>query len=139
MRNKIFLLLIFTIGICAQELTFSGYGATGFRFFNRNSLNDFNQETYFEGKLQADLDYGKNIEAQLDLRGNSTDNSVNFREFSVKFEYWKKLTLKIGNIKKPFGYEYLTNRDELIQIDRSLNTNRIAEFGYGDRAISLMA
>ncbi len=136
--KKIILALILIPALAfAQEVTFSGYGATGYKFFDRNSLNDYNQETYFEGKLQADLDYGKHIEAQLDLRGNSTDNSVNFREFSVKFEYWEKLTLKLGNIKKPFGYEYLTNRDELIQIDRSFNTNRIGELGYGDRAVSL--
>lgn len=138
MKKLILALLSIPILAIAQEVTFSGYGATGYKFFDRNSLNDYNQEAYFEGKFQADLDYGDYIEAQLDFRGNSTDNSVNFREFSVKFEYWEKLTLKFGNIKKPFGYEYLVNRDELIQIDRSFNTDRIAELGYGGRAVSLM-
>ena len=69
----------------AQDIEFEGWGATGFKYFARNRLNGANQETYYEGKLQAEIEFTKKIEAQLDLRGNSTDRSVNFREFSVKF------------------------------------------------------
>lgn len=136
---KLCLILLLPTIYFAQELSFSGYGATGFKMYNRNRLNDLNQETYYEGKLQADIKYNKHLKAQLDLRGNSTDNSVNFREFSLDIDYWEHLSVKIGNIKKPFGYEYLSNRDELISVDRSLNTNRISELGYGERAVSLMA
>jgi len=133
-----FAIFCFPLLLLSQDISFSGYGATGFKMYNRNRLNDYNQETYYEGKLQADIKYNKHLDAQLDLRGNSTDNSVNFREFSLKIDYWKHFALKVGNIKKPFGYEYLVNRDELIPVDRSLNTNRISELGYGERAVSIM-
>jgi hypothetical protein len=80
----------------------------------------------------------KKIEAQLDLRGNSTDNSVNFREFSAKLEFFKYLKFKIGNTKKPFGYQYLMQREELIAVSRSLIVVRISELGYGGRSVSIM-
>lgn len=133
-----FAVFFFPITLLSQEVSFSGYGAAGLKMYDRNRLNDHNQESYYEGKLQADIKYNDYLEAQLDFRGNSTDNSVNFREFSLKIEYWKHFALKIGNIKKPFGYEYLVNRDELIPVDRSLNTSRIGELGYGERAVSVM-
>ena len=72
--------------LLSQNVSFSGYGAAGLKMYDRNRLNDYNQETYFEGKLQADIKYNDHIKAQLDLRGNSTDNSVNFREFSIKID-----------------------------------------------------
>ncbi len=135
---KYLIIFLVPIVLSAQEISFSGYGAAGIKMYDRNRLNDYNQESYYEGKLQADIEYNEYLEAQLDFRGNSTDNSVNFREFSLKIEYWKHFALKIGNIKKPFGYEYLVNREELIPVDRSLNTDRIAELGYGERAVSIM-
>jgi hypothetical protein len=123
----------------AQEVEFKGWGATGFKYFSRNRLNGSNQEVYYEGKLQADIEINKKIEAQLDLRGNSTDRSVNFREFSVKFDFFKYLNFKVGNIKRPFGYQYIeVSREDLVTIDRSPLLDRVNELGYGGRSVSLM-
>ena len=140
---KIYLLLCFLIIIFgkrsqAQEIKFTGYGATGYIFYDRDILNGYNQETYFEGKLQAEIKINKNIEAQLDLRGNSTEEAVELREFSVKLEYFDRLKFKIGNIKRPFGNEYLTNREKLFTIQRSNVQEQISELGYGTRTVSLM-
>ncbi len=132
-----FAILFFTT-LTAQKVEFSGYGAAGYVFYNRNILNDYNQETYYEGKLQADIEFNKKIDAQLDLRGNSTDNSVNFREFSAKFDYFKYLKFKIGNIKKPFSFEYLESREDLAPVNRSFAQNKIEELGYGGRSVSIM-
>jgi len=101
------------------DYSFSGYGAAGFRVHDRNQLRKYNQEVYYEGKLQFNYSVNKDIEAQLDLRGNSDDNRIILREFSVKFEYIKQLKFKIGNIKKPFGSEELLEREEMTTIDRS--------------------
>lgn len=134
-----FSLFLIHIATTAQKVELEGYGAAGYRFYDRNNLNDYNQEAYYEGKLQVKVEYNDEIEMQLDFRGNSTDNSVNFREFSIELKYWKYLTLDIGNIKKPFGYEYLVNRDKLITVDRSYVSNTLGDLGYGSRAVSIMA
>ena len=134
-----FVLLFIQILSSAQDVSFSGYGATGFKMYNRNRLNDYNQETYYEGKVQLEAKYNSEIDMQLDLRGNSTDNEVELHEFSIKLDYWKRMKLKIGNVKKPFGYEYLVNRDELITVDRSYVSNTLGDLGYGSRAVSIMA
>jgi len=142
MNLKPKLILFFLLGtfIFAQEnIEFSGYGATGYTIYNRNRLRKYNQEVYYEGKLQADVKINKDIEAQVDLRGSSEDGKVTFREFSAKFEYWKHMKIKVGNIKKPFGLEQLVNKEELISIDRSYIQRTISDLGYGGRSVSLMA
>ncbi len=130
--------LLFSTIAFGQKIKLEGYGATGFKFFDRDILNGYNQETFYEGKLQAELDYNKEIEAQLDFRGNSVGNSAEFREFSVKLEYFETLTFKIGNIKRPFGYEYLISREELHTTERNNLYNNIEKLGYGGRSVSVM-
>ncbi len=140
MKLKTLLFLLLSSLIFAQEnIEFSGYGATGFTIYDRNRLRKFNQEVYYEGKLQADVKINKDIEGQVDMRGSSEDGKVTFREFSVKFEYWKNMKIKVGNIKKPFGLEQLVNKEELISIDRSYIQRTISDFGYGGRSVSIMA
>ncbi len=133
------LLALFVSSIYSQDIEFSGWGATGIKIYDRNVLLGYSQEMYYEGKLQAEIEYNDNIEAQLDFRGNSVDNSLEFREFSVKFDYAEKLRWKVGNIKKPFGYELSVNREHLISVDRSIVNKRISEIGYGGRSVSIMA
>ncbi|MFH0736436.1 MAG: hypothetical protein V1773_18755 [bacterium] len=140
-RNLItfFIVIGFVNVIFAQEIKFSGYGSVGYRFFNRNILNGYNQESYYEGKLQADIEYNKHIEGQIDLRGNSTDNSFKLREVTVKFDYMDYMKIKVGNIKKPFGNEQLYNEEDLFTVERNNVHQNISEMGYGGRAVSLMA
>lgn len=140
MSGLIFFVSIFLICnlVDAQEIKFTGYGATGYIFYDRDILNGYNQETYFEGKLQAEIKINKKIEAQLDMRGNSVEEAIELREFSVKLEYFDHLKFKIGNIKRPFGNEYLTNREDLYTIQRSNVQEQISQLGYGVRTVSLM-
>lgn len=133
------LLIFFTVNFnFAQEIKFTGYGATGYIFYDRDILNGYNQETYFEGKLQTEIKINKKIEAQLDMRGNSVEEAMELREFSVKLEYFDNLKFKIGNIKRPFGNEYLTNREDLYTVQRSNVQEQISQLGYGVRTVSLM-
>lgn len=136
------LLLLITFPACIfaqKEIVFSGYGAAGYKIFDRNKLRKYNQEVYYEGKLQADVKINKHIDAQLDLRGSSEDQAVILREFSVKLDYLKYLRFKLGNIKKPFGLEQLVNTEELPTIERSYIQRTISGFGYGGRGVSLAA
>ena len=137
---KLVLILIFSLSLTySQEISFKGFGAAGYRFYDRDILNQYNQEAYYEGKFQADIKVNKDIEAQLDFRGNSSDNEVTLREFSVKFEYIDRLKFKFGNLKKPFGLDQTENREDLAYIERSMATNRLEDIGYGGRALSFMA
>ncbi|CAG1020389.1 hypothetical protein DOJK_00299 [Patescibacteria group bacterium] len=137
--NKIFLsLLLFTSIISAQEIKFSGYGATGYIHYNHEIVGENNQKTYFEGKFQADYKVSKYIDAQLDFRGNSADNSVRLREFSAKFEYSKDFQVRVGMLKKPFGFENLYDTEELPMVDHSYTADRLSELGYSGRSVSLM-
>lgn len=136
----LFILLLFPLIIHPQQkIEFTGYGATGFMFRDQNKLREYNQQVYYEGKLQADIKISKDFEAQLDFRGNSEDQNVILREFSIKYEHFDKIRFKVGNIKVPFGFEQLTNSEDLNTVERSYIHRTISDFGYGGRRISLMA
>ncbi|MCF8262803.1 MAG: OprO/OprP family phosphate-selective porin [Melioribacteraceae bacterium] len=139
MRNKVTYFLIFLIAgsALAQEVSFSGFGTTGMKIYNRNILNGYNQEMYYEAKLQANIDYNKKIDSQIDMRGNSVDNSIQLREATISFKYFKRLKIKFGNPRTPFGYEQTTKREDLISIDRSMTQDRLADIGYGGRGVGL--
>lgn len=142
--KKVSLYLFITLLICspfvhAQKIKWGGYGNAGYIFYNRNVLNGYNQEAYFEGKLKAELKYGDDIEGTLQLKGTSVDNSVKIQEMNIKFDVSKYLNLKIGNEKKPFGYEYLTGEEELLTVNRSFVQENLAELGYGGRAVGIIA
>jgi len=122
----------------AQEFNFSGYGATGFIFTNKNMLNGYNQETYYEGKFQTDIKINNKIDTQLDFRGNSIDKAVELKEFSVKYKLSKYFRFKIGHIKIPFGYEQMIHRESLLSAQRTLFHQNISELGFGGREFSIM-
>jgi hypothetical protein len=121
------------------DIDFTGFGAAGYLFIDRNPLTDANQPTYYTGKLQAEIEFNDEIEAQLDLRGNSVTNNIVFREFSAKFKYFTYLRFKMGNIKRDFGYEYVENRENLLTINRSVVQNNLSLRGFSIRAVSIMA
>lgn len=132
-------LILTAISINAQKIKFSGWGAAGFIIHDREILNEFTQEVYYRGKLQADIEITKELEGQFDMRGNSVNNTITFREFTAKFKYMQHLRFKVGNTKKPFGYELLENTEDLYTVRRSITSQRLARMGYGGRAVSLMA
>lgn len=122
----------------AQDVRFSGFGATGVRMYDRNPVAEYNQEFFYEGKLQADIALSKKIEAQLDFRGDSDERTVILREFSAKFEYFTYARIKVGNVKKPFSVEGLTDRDEYIPVFDSHIHRRNEEMGYAGRNVGLL-
>ena len=140
---KQFILFSFFFTLCvgtasAQEVTFSGFGATGASFIDRNPVAEFNQEFYFEGKLQADIKLSKKIEGQLDFRGHSESKTAILREVSVAFKHMDKAKIKVGNIKKPYSLEGLMDREEYIPVNDSYMHKRISELGYDGRNIGVL-
>ncbi len=122
----------------AADVKVSGYGASGFNVSTMEYFNHDTQLTYYEGKIQCEMIYNEDIEAQIDFRGDSYDNIVELREFSLKLRLHDYMNLKVGNLKKPFGYEYLINREDLLTIERSYHQQKISEMGYGGRNTSVM-
>ncbi len=131
-------LIPLTVPVHAQKVDFSGFGATGVRVYERNPVAEFNQDFFYEGKLQADIKLSKDIEAQLDFRGSSDDREAVLREFSVKFEYFTYARVKIGNVKKPYSIEGLADRDEYIPVFDSYIHRRNEELGYAGRNVGLL-
>lgn len=142
MTNKIYFIPVFLIILLNSDIhsqvSFTGYGATGLQFFQRQTVFGPTQEVYFEGKLQTDIKINKDIEAQLDFRGNSEDNQVVLREFSAKFEYWERMKLEIGNLKQPFGTEQMIKDEDFELTDESFIQDQLSDFGYAERSVSLM-
>lgn len=132
------MILLLPAFLQAQDVEFSGFGATGVRLYDRNPLVEFNQEFYYEGKFQADIDLGKDIEAQLDFRGKSDERAVVLREFSVKFEYMDYARIKVGNVRKPYSIEGLVDRDEYISVFDSYIHRRNGVLGYAGRNVGIM-
>jgi len=133
-----FLLIFLTSLLNALDIKWGGYGNVGYVFYNRNVLNKFNQEAYYEGKLKSEIKFGKKIEGQFDIKGNSVDNSIRIQDMNIKFEVAKYFNLKVGNEKKPFGYEYLTGEEDLLTVNRSYVQENLAELGYGGRAVGII-
>ncbi|MDO8549009.1 MAG: porin [Ignavibacteria bacterium] len=142
MKKSVQFLLIIFILIPVYELfsqvEFEGYGATGIQLFERPIAIGVSQEVYFEGKLQAEIKINKDIEAQLDFRGNSADENVTLREFSAKFEYWERMKIEIGNIKQPFGIEQMVSNEDLELVEESFINQQVSDFGYAARSVSVM-
>ncbi len=100
----------------AGDISFTGFGSTGFISYERNIIKGESQESFYEAKLQANIELTKKIDAQLDFRANSFDPDVELREFSVKFKYHDYIKVKFGNLNLPFGHEQLVNREDLTTI-----------------------
>ncbi len=136
-----FLLIIFILTPVFNvfpQVDFTGYGSTGLRLYERPNAIGASQEVYFEGKFQAEIKVNKDIEAQLDFRGSSDDESVTLREFSAKFEYWERAKIEIGNLKQPFGIEQMVSNEDLELIEESFINNELSDYGYAERSFSIM-
>jgi hypothetical protein len=132
------LCLLCTFDLSAQ-LKFQGYGAAGYKKYNRSTLKEINEKTYYEVKLESKVKINSEISSEFDLHGDSDDQIAKFKEFSLKFDYFDYLKFKVGNIKKPFGIEQLTSRDEYLTIDDSFLKRKLSDMNYGGRAVSISA
>jgi hypothetical protein len=133
------LFFIFTSSLYADDFSFSGYGSTGYIFYNRSIIKGNKEESFYAAKLQMEIDLNKQIETQLDFRAMSDEHAVELREFSVKFDYYDYMQFKFGNLKLPFGAEQVESRENLLTFDRSIGNDNYSELGYGGRSIGIMA
>ncbi len=138
-KKRFILFSLFAICSLLQAQTgLSGYGAVGFRWYNRPAVRGYNNATYYEGKIQLDALITDNVAAQWDFRGFSDNRAVEFREFSVSLKYWKPLRVKVGNLRLPFGLEQIIEKEESDMVDRTYIHGKLNEMGYSSRSVSIM-
>ena len=134
----LFLIILFSFNSFSQ-FKYSGYGATGYKWHDINQLKEYNQEAYYDAKLEAEIKYNDEISAEFDIYGDDEDHMVRLKEFSVKYKYSNLLRFRIGNVKKVFGIEQLTSRDEYLTIDDIYLKRKFSDMGYSGRSVCLMA
>lgn len=121
------------------QFKYKGYGATGYKWHDINQLKEYNQEAYYDAKFEAEVELNNDIAAEFDIYGDSEDHIVRLKEFSVKYKYSDFVKFRIGNVKKVFGIEQLTSRDEYFTIDDSYVKRKFSTLGYSGRSVCLMA
>ncbi|KAA3614878.1 MAG: hypothetical protein D8M58_10510 [Calditrichaeota bacterium] len=137
--HSFIIVLLFYANSFSKDMEFTGFGAAGMVSYERNIINGVSQETYYEGKFQANIEVSKKIDAQLDFRAHSFDQDVELREFSVKFKYHDYFKVKVGHLKLPFGYEQIENREKLATVERSNSQKNVSNLGFGGRSIAIQA
>ncbi|MCJ8314853.1 MAG: hypothetical protein HRU38_22105 [Saccharospirillaceae bacterium] len=119
------------------DISFSGWGETGIKTEEQNTLKGYPSLTYYAAKLQADIKLNKQIDIQIDVKGNSDDNQVDFNEFSFKFDYHDYFKVKVGHLKQPFGYEQQISHANLLTFNRSNTHLAMAKMGYANRSFTI--
>jgi len=137
----IFLIIItfFAVSYSQAQFKFKGYGATGYKWHDINKLKEYNQQAYYDAKFETEIEFSNDISAEFDVYGDNEDHIVRLKEFSVKYKYSDFLKFRIGNVKKVFGIEQLTSRDEYFTIDDSYLKRKFSTIGYSGRSVCFMA
>lgn len=117
----------------------SGFATVGYSYVAMNQEIDYTQQSSFAAKLLFEYNLNKHIDTRIDLRANSRELTVQIREVSINLDYFERLKISVGNIKKPFGAENIENIENLSTVGRSYLTQKITRIGYGDRAIGIEA
>lgn len=94
-------------------------------------------ESFYAAKLQYEIDLGKNLEAQIDLRGASTRHEIELREAYFTADLGTGLNLDFGQHKKRFGLEYQKSKENLRTLERTLVYRYLETFGFAGRELNL--
>jgi hypothetical protein len=112
-----------------DEVSYDGY--VGMRA--NYEYNDRYANLYTLAKIEIELELTEDIEAQIDIRGNSNDSEIKLKEIHALFKRDPDFLIKIGNIKKCFGIEELNSKEDLYTIEESLINDYLSPFGYVGR------
>lgn len=90
-------------------------------------------DLFTRAKIEIELQLTEDIEAQIDIRANSDDYEVELKEIYALFKRYPDFLIKVGNIRKRFGIEELSSKEDLYTIEESLINGYLAPFGYVGR------
>ncbi|GEM_PF-1751622 len=136
-RTIIFFLLLLTSyappAFSQAKTTISGWLRTGVEY----EYNERFRENFYRGKVQFNVKVDKNLEAQLDIRGESEEHAMELREAFFTADLSKAVGLDFGQGKKRFGLEFQKSKENLLTTERTLIYQHLEPFGFVGRDVNL--
>ncbi|MDZ7360487.1 MAG: hypothetical protein ONB46_07135 [candidate division KSB1 bacterium] len=137
LRTSIFFLLLwmsYAPPMFAQaKTTISGWLRTGVEY----EYNKRFRENFYRGKVQFNVKVDKNLEAQIDIRGESATHEMELREAFFTADLGKAVGLDFGQGKKRFGLEFQKSKENLLTNERTLIYQHLEPFGFVGRDVNL--
>jgi hypothetical protein len=87
--------------------------------------------------VQVNTKVDDNLDAQIDIRGESETHEMELREAFLTADLGKAIDLEFGQSKKRFGYEFQKSHEKLVTVDRTLLYQYLEPIGMVGRELSL--
>ena len=92
-----------------------GFLRTGVEY----EYNDRFSESFYQGKIQYDIEMNENLDAELDIRGESSSQQIELREAYLTAKLDKQMRIDFGQSKIRFGYEFQKSKEKLLTANRT--------------------
>ncbi|MGH7599413.1 MAG: hypothetical protein ACREOI_23920 [bacterium] len=118
---------------CSQaKTTISGWVRVGTDYV----YNDRFRESFYQAKVQFNVKVSGDLEAQIDVRGESDTHTMELREAILSADLGKAKGLDFGHGKKRFGLEFQKSKEHLLTAERTLIYRRLEPFGFVGRDVN---
>jgi len=114
------------------KTTISGWLRAGVEYF----YNERFRENFYRGKVQFNVKADKNLEAQIDIRGESDTHEMELREAFLTVDLGKAEALDFGQNEKRFGVEFQKPKEKLLTAERTLLYRYLEPFGFVGRDVN---
>ena len=118
------------------KVTISGYTQVQFQATNRDTAESRTTFEVRRGRLQLEADLKKNLSLRIEFDATTTE--VKARDLYLRYDIGRNLTLKAGQLKKPFSYGRLRAARRLRIIERPTHIREDFR-GYLGRDVGLLA
>lgn len=98
--------------------------------------NDRFRESFYQAKVQFNVKVSGDLEAQIDVRGESDTHTMELREAILSADLGKAKGLDFGHGKKRFGLEFQKSKEKLLTAERTLIYRRLEPFGFVGRDVN---
>lgn len=115
------------------KTTISGWLRTGTEYVYNNRF----RENFYRAKVQFNVKVDKNLEAQIDIRGESDTHEMELREAFFTVDLGKAKGLDFGQNEKQFGLEFQKPKEKLLTAERTLLYRYLEPFGFVGRDVNL--
>lgn len=126
------LLACSTLSFAQSKTTLSGWLRVGADYTH----NEIYSESFYRAKVQVETKVDDNIDAQIDLRGESDTHEIELREAFLVADLGKAIDLEFGQSKKRFGYEFQKSHDKLVTANRTLIYQFLEPIGFVGRDLN---
>lgn len=114
------------------KTTISGWLRVGTDY----DYNERFRESFYRAKVQFNVKISGDLEAQIDVRGESDTHTMELREAYLTADLGKAAGLDFGQGKKRFGLEFQKSKEHLLTVERTLIYRRLEPFGFVGRDLN---